>query len=684
MATESNDPQPNPLLGDGTLPKFSAIAPSHVAPALEHVLSQQRAAIEKLESAGTPDVLWLQALERVYESINRVWSPVGHLNAVLSSPELRDAYNACLPLLTEFYTDLGQNRSLYERFVALSESAAMKEPTVARIVELGLRDFKLAGVALTGEPRERFKEIMKRLASLQATFEQNVMDATDAFEYHEVDSAQLGGIPVIAMERAAAAAREKNIEGWLFRLDPPTYVAVIGHADNVQMRAKYYEAWSTRASDQGPDAGRWDNGPLIEEILALRLEAAHILGFETFSEQSLATKMADSPEHVIEFLRDLAKRSKSLAESELAELASLAGRDVAPWDVPYYSEKLKQKQLDISEEELRPYFPLDRVLSGLFGLAHRLFGIRLVPVADVDTWHDSVTYYRLENDDGSEVGGLFVDFFARPNKRGGAWMDVCVNRSRLGNESRAPVAHLVCNFSPAVGNTPSQLTHSDVVTLFHEFGHSLHHLLTEVDYPSIAGINGVAWDAVELPSQFLENYAFLPEVLRGMSSHYETGESLPDEKIFKIQKSRVFLAGIAMVRQLEFALFDFLLHSEHDPVTLVEMRALLERVRGEVAVIKPPAFNRFPNSFSHIFGGGYAAGYYSYKWAEVLAADAFAAFRERGAFDAETARRFRKCILAVGGSLDALDAFVAFRGRQPDIEPLLRQSGIIEDAASAA
>lgn len=679
--TATSDLATNPLLVDGELPRYSAILPTHIEPAVLHVLSTQREKLESLQSHETPDIAWLQDLESVYEAVNRVWSPVTHLNAVDSSPELRAAYNACIPLVTDFYTDLGQNRALYQRFLDLRERLTGEDETVRQILRVGIRDFELAGVGLEGEVRRRYKDIMQGLASLQATFEQNLMDATAAFSYTVTDASALAGIPRDVIERAQHAADEKGQNGWVFSLDPPTYQAIMGHAENSQMREAFYVAWNTRASDQGPHSGQWDNGPFIREILALRREAAKILGFESFAEQSIVTKMVQSTDEVIRFLKDLASRSKAFAERDLEKLGELAGRKLEPWDIGYYSEQLKRRDLKLSEEALRPYFSLDRVLTGLFGLVGELFDIEIRERQGPDVWHETVRFFELRRQDGTKIGGLFTDFYSRPTKRGGAWMDVCRNHSRIRGSVQLPVAHLVCNFSPPVGSTPSLLTHSDVVTLFHELGHALHHLLTEVPYPSLAGINGVAWDAVELPSQFLENYAFQPAVLDRLGYHYESDAPLPREAIATLQKSRTFLAGLAMVRQLEFALFDFKLHDRREATTLEQMRALLDEVRDEVAVITPPAYHRFANGFSHIFAGGYAAGYYSYKWAEVLAADAFAAFEEAGAFDHATAQRFRESILAVGGSRDALDAFVAFRGRAPKLEPLLQQAGIITVAA---
>jgi oligopeptidase A len=676
MTETESDLTGNPLLEEGELPDFAAILPEHVEPAVRHALAHERRALERAESVRTPTIEWLMDLEHIRDNIHRVWGPVAHLNAVLSTPTLRDAFNRCLPLITEFDTELGQNEVLYRQFRVLAESVARELSQVTQLIAQNLRDFRLAGVALERDGRRRFRELMLNLAERQARFEQNLMDATDAFTHHETDAAALAGLPEIVLTRAREAATAKGIDGWLLALDPPTYQAVITHADSQSLRAHFYRAWVTRASDLGPHPKRWDNAPLIDEILALRHEASVLLGFANYAELSLATKMARSTREVLDFLEDLAARVKGVAKRELAMLTDFAGHELNAADVAYYAEQLRQSKFAIAEEELRPYFALPRVVAGLFALAERLFGISIIEQPSGGLWHPSVCRYRIERRDGTQVGGLLTDLFARPNKRGGAWMEGCTSRARLKSRTQNPIAYLVCNFTPPVGRDPSLLTHTDVVTLFHEFGHALHHLLTEVDYPSLAGINGVAWDAVELPSQFFENYAWLPEVLTGIAVHYRTGQPLATEKIETLNGSRTFLAGLAMVRQLEFALFDFRLHSKPRAQAGAEVLATLDEVRDAVAPLKPPEYNRFPCSFSHVFGGGYAAGYYSYKWAEVLAADAFAAFSEAGTFDAATAERFRKSILAVGGSREALQAFIDFRGRPPAIEPLLRQAGL--------
>lgn len=664
---------PNPLLAEVSPPNFGAIEADHVRPAVGQVLSAERKLLARLAAAEAPDLEWLRKTEQLLERIHDVWNPVSHLNSVASNPSLREAYNECLADVTAFFSDLGQNEDLFSRFETLAQRLTT-EPE-AELIRQSLRDFRLAGVALEGDDREAYRQVSLELAARQAEFEQNLMDATDAFEHHETDAANLSGLPEQVLERAAEAAAEKGVAGWLLRLDPPTYQSVMTHGDSPALRELYYRAWVTRASDQGQ--GDWDNGPLIEEILRLRQRAAELLGFPNYAALSLARKMAESETSVLEFLEDLATRSRAFAEQELSSLEAFAGRKLEAFDVTYYSEKLKQATLNIGDEELRAYFPLPRVLDGLFELTEKLFGIRISENPDLGLWHETARAFDIENIDGAHVGMLITDFYARPNKRGGAWMDICANRSRLGTLERDPIAHLICNFAPPSGSAPSFITHNDVVTLFHEFGHSLHHLLTEIDYPSIAGINGVAWDAVELPSQFFENYAWRPEVLRSISSHRETGQPLAEDKIETLIASRTFLAGLAMLRQIEFALFDFRLHARSEPASRDEVQSLLDEVRRSVSIISTPDYNRFQCSFAHIFAGGYAAGYYSYKWAEVLAADAFAAFDETGAFDADTAENFRRSILAVGGSRDAMESFIAFRGRPPQLDALLKQAGII-------
>jgi oligopeptidase A len=668
----------NPLLTDALLPAFGAIEASHVEPAIRQLLDANRREIASLLESGADHWETLVVpIERMHHRLARAWSPVGHLNGVMNSDELRAAYNACLPLLTAYHTELGQNAGLcaaYQR-VADREGPALSAEQ-RKLVENALRDFRLAGVSLPADRKQRFGEVMERLATAQSKFDENVLDATNAWSRHVVDERELAGLPANAVHRARAAAEAAGSAGWLFSLDAPTYQAVLTHAVDEKLRRDFYEAWVTRASDRGPHAGQWDNGPLMAEILALRHEAANLVGFANFAEYSLATKMARDPAEVVDFLRRLARVSRPAAEREFAELERFAGRSLQAWDVALYSEKLKNERLQVSEEALRPYFPLPRVLAGLFTVVTRLYGVRIVANPTVEVYHPDVRFFDVLERDGTPRGGFFLDLYARPKKRGGAWMDECVGRIRTADASALPVAYLVCNFSPAAGEQPSLLTHHEVLTLFHEFGHGLHHMLTRVDYPSVAGINGVPWDAVELPSQFMENFAWRDEVLPLISAHVDTGEALPHEMLARLQASRTFQAGMQTVRQLEFALFDFRLHAEYAPDQPPRIAGILAEVRAEVAVVRPPEFNRFPYSFQHVFSGGYAAGYYSYKWAEVLSADAFGAFEEHGVFDAATARRFLRSILERGGSRDAMEAFIEFRGRKPEIEPLLRQMGL--------
>jgi len=667
----------NPLLYSLGLPDFEAIAPEHVEPALREALTTQRHRLKTIERLEDPTFDWALELERIQDAVRRVWGPVIHLNSVRSTPELRDAYNRCLPMITDFWIEFGQNEHLYTGYEKLKARNDANEHIRAQLIEHALRDFRLTGVALPHDERKRYSDCSQKLAAAQASFEQNLMDATDAFRYHETDERELAGLPTVFLDRARKNAQAHDLGGWLLMLDPPTYSAVLAQAESEALRERYYAAWSTRASDQGPQAGRWDNTPLLEQILALRHESARLLGYDNYAALSLATKMAATPDEVIAFLRDLAQKSRPVARREFEELETYAGRPLNAWDVSFYAERLKRERFQISAEELRPYFPLPRVLKGLFRVVKTLFAVGLSRADAPKVWHPDVGYFQIRSTTGEVIGSILTDLYARPNKRGGAWMDEAQTRARLPGLEQMPIAYLVCNFNPPSEGQPSLLTHDEVVTLFHEFGHALHHLLTEIDYPSIAGIHGVPWDAVELPSQFFENYAWLPETLPWISAHYETDEPLPVEKLATLKSSRGFHAGLSMVRQLEFALFDFRIHAEYDPANGARVARTIAEVRDEVAVVPVPAYNRFANTFSHVFGGGYAAGYYSYKWAEVLAADAFSAFEERGVFSHEPAQRFRECILASGGSRDALEAFTEFRGRKPMLEPLLRQSGIL-------
>jgi oligopeptidase A len=668
----------NPLLADTPLPQFSKIEPSHAEPAIRELLDANRATLAQLLEAGAEGWEGLVApIERMHHRLARTWSPVGHLNGVMNGDELRSAYNACLPLLTAYHTELAQNERLcaaYQR--VMDREGAGLDAVQRKLLENALRDFRLAGVSLAPERKQRFREVMERLATTQAKFDENVLDATNAWSRHVTIESEMAGLPATTVQRARQAAEADGQPGWRLALDAPNYQAVMTHGEHEPLRREFYEAWVTRASDRGPHAGRWDNTPLMAGILALRHEAAELAGYANFAEYSLATKMAHETAEVLGFLRELARVSRPAAEREFAELESFAGRSLRAWDVAFYSERLKRVRLDVSEEALRPYFPLPRVLAGLFAVVARLYGVRIVARTGVEVYHPDVRYFDILERDGTPRGGFFLDLYARPKKRGGAWMDECVGRIRIGDLSALPIAYVVCNFTPPVGGRPSLLAHHDVLTLFHEFGHGLHHMLTRVDYPSVAGINGVPWDAVELPSQFMENFAWRDEVLPLVSAHVDDGEPLPAGMLAKLQASRSFQAGMQTVRQLEFALFDFRLHAEYDPSAPPRIAETLAEVRKEVAVVQPPEFNRFPHSFQHVFSGGYAAGYYSYKWAEVLSADAFGAFEETGVFDPATAHRFLAAILERGGGRDAMEAFIEFRGRRPEIEPLLRQMGL--------
>jgi oligopeptidase A len=674
----------NPLLARHRLPPFAAIQPEHVLPAVQTLTQSNLAALDaQLQQLREPS--WeslVSPLEEREDDLNQAWSPISHLNGVANNPSLREAYNSSIALLTDYNTRIGQNRLLFNAYERLAAGEAYQQLSTAQqtAIQNALRDFRLAGVSLPEAAQKRYGEIQTRLSELSNRFSNNVLDATQGWFKHITDAAELAGLPESALAGAARAAQNRELEGWVLTLDGPVYLTVMTQADNRELRREIYTAYMTRASDQGPTAGQWDNTALIEEILQLRQELAQLLGFANYAELSIAPKMAQSTAQVLEFLVELAQKSRAQAERELAELHewALSEHGVASlevWDVPYYSEKLKEARYEISQEVLRPYFTLAKVLDGLFALNKKLFGIDIKPQDGVETWHPEVQFYRVERN-GEPVAYFYLDLFAREGKRGGAWMAECRVRRRTAEGLQLPVAYLVCNFNAPVGDTPSLLTHNEVTTLFHEFGHGLHHMLTQVDVAAVSGINGVAWDAVELPSQFMENWCWEPSVLKSLSGHYKTGESLPEDLISKMLAAKSFQAAMMILRQIEFALFDFRLHMEYGKGDFPGVQALLDEVRRGVAVLVPPAFNRFQNGFTHIFAGGYAAGYYSYKWAEVLSADAFAAFEENGLFDAETGERFRREILEKGGSEDAMVLFRRFRGREPDISALLRHAGI--------
>ncbi len=668
----------NPLLDLDSLPAFGRIEAQHARPALERVLDDNRSRLAELTAQAAPTFASLVVpVEELSYRLSRVWSPIGHLNAVANSAQMREAYNECLPLLTAYSSELGQNAALHAGYehVLRHEGAAL-DPAQRRVVENALRDFRLAGVHLPAEQQIRYREVAQRLAQLGTKFSENVLDAARAYTRSVTDAAELAGLPANAVERAAADAREAGQPGWLFKLDQPTYMTVMTSAESSALRRDIYEAWVTRGSELGPSAGRFDNNPVIAEILPLRHELARLVGFDNFADYALATRMAKSSAQVLGFLDDLAQRCMPAARREFADLEEFAGRRLDAWDVAFYGERLQESRFQVSQEALRPYFPLPKVLDGLFALIERLYGVSVQERPGVGVWHPSVRYYDLRDTERRVVAGFYLDPYSRTEKRSGAWMDECVIAKNLPSGSALPVAQLVCNFTAPVGDGPALLTHDEVTTLFHEFGHGLHHMLTRVAYPSIAGINGVAWDAVELPSQFMENFVWRPEVLPLISAHVDGGKPLPVEMLQRLLGTRTFNAALDTLRQIELAGFDFELHANFDPAAGAMVQQTLDGIRRRVAVVPAAPFNRMAASFAHIFAGGYAAGYYSYKWAEVLAADAFEAFAEAGIFDHVTAMRFRDSILARGGSLDAMDAFVRFRGREPDVRPLLRQTGI--------
>jgi oligopeptidase A len=642
------------------------------------ILAENRNRLAELTAQASPTFASLVVpVEELSYRLSRVFSPISHLNAVANSPQMREAYNECVPLLTEYSSELGQNGALQAGYAyVLKHEGAALDPAQRKLLENALRDFRLAGVDLQPDEKVRYRELAQRLAHLATKFSEHVLDAGRAFTRSVTNSAELAGLPGNAIDRAAADAREADQAGWLFRLDQPTYMTIMASAESEQLRRDFYEAWITRASELGPSAGRFDNYGIIAEILPLRDELAKLLGFANFADYALATRMAKSGKQVLSFLEDLARRCRPSAREEFSGLEEFAGRKLNAWDLAFYGERLQECRFKVSQEALRPYFPLPKVLNGLFGLTQRLYGVSVKERSDVSVWHPSVRFYDLLDKDGRLVAGFFLDPYSRPEKRNGAWMDECVIAKALPSGTALPVAQLVCNFTAPVGTQLSQLTHNEVITLFHEFGHGLHHMLTHVAYPSIAGINGVAWDAVELPSQFMENFVWRAEVLPLISAHIDNGEPLPVDMLQRLLGTRTFNAALDTLRQIELAMFDFELHANFDAKLGANVDETLAAVRRRVAVVPAAPFNRMPASFAHIFAGGYAAGYYSYKWAEVLAADAFEAFEEAGVFDAKTAARFRESILSRGGSVDAMDAFVRFRGRQPDVRPLLKQTGI--------
>ncbi|TDM52677.1 oligopeptidase A [Aliivibrio fischeri] len=676
----------NPLLTFTDLPPFSQIKPEHIQPAVEQAIADCRAKIEEvLASDVTPS--WesiIVPLAETDDRLSRIWSPVSHLNSVKNSEAWREAYEACLPELSEYGTWVGQHKGLYEAYKSIKESEAFTSLSQAQqktIID-ELRDFDLSGIGLPADQQKRYGEISKRSSELSSNFSNNVLDATMGWSKHITDEKELSGLPESAMAAAKAAAEAKELDGWLLTLEMPSYLPVMTYCDNKLLRKEIYEAFVTRASDRGPNAGKWDNSAIMEEELQLRHEIARLLGFGSYSDKSLATKMAESPTQVLGFLNDLATKAKPQGEREVEELKAFVKEEFGIdeldlWDITYYSEKLKQKLYQISDEELRPYFPESKAVSGLFEVLNRLFGMTVVEREGVDVWHESVRFFDIFDSTNTLRGSFYLDLYAREHKRGGAWMDECrVRRLTQEGELQTPVAYLTCNFNKPVGGKPALFTHDEVVTLFHEFGHGIHHMLTQIDVASVSGINGVPWDAVELPSQFLENWCYEEEALAFISGHYETGEPLPKEMLDKMLAAKNFQSAMFILRQLEFGLFDFTLHTNFDPELGGRVLETLAEVKAKVAVLPSVEWNRFSHSFGHIFAGGYSAGYYSYLWAEVLSADAFSRFEEEGIFNTETGQSFLNNILEMGGSEEPMELFKRFRGREPQVDAMLRHAGI--------
>jgi len=681
----------NPLLDFSGLPRFAEFKPEHVAPAVDRLLAEARAAMNQAAAAETP-VRWdafVAPLEDANERLSRAWGQVAHLHAVMDSPPLREAYNANLPKITQYYTELGQNEALFAKYRALRAAAEFGALSVSRraIVEHALRDFRLGGAELPPEKKARFADIQDEAARCAAKFSQNLLDATNAYSIVIEDETRVAGIPGDVLVAAREVAEKDGKAGWKFTLHMPSYLPVMQYANDRALREAMYRENATRAAEFGkPD---WDNTPLIRSLLRLRREEAQLLGYANFAEVSLIPKMASSPAEVIAFLEDLARRARPQAERDAAELRAFArdklGIDrLEAWDLAYAAEKLRLERYAFSDQEVKQYFPEDAVLAGLFRVVETLYGVS-IRSAQAPVWHADVRFFEIWDPQGERVGQFYLDLYARESKQGGAWMADAVTRRRRESRIQTPVAYLNCNFSRPSGGKPALFTHDEVITLFHEFGHCLHHLLTRVEDLGVSGINGVEWDAVELPSQFMENFCWEWEVLAGMTRHVDSGEALPRPLFERMLAAKNFHSALAMLRQIEFATFDMRLHAEFVPTSDATVLSLLNDVRAKVAVFLPPAFNRFPNSFSHIFGGGYAAGYYSYKWAEVLSADAYSAFEETrdaqhaavGVLDPETGARFRDEILAVGGSRPAAESFQAFRGRPPRVDALLKHNGMI-------
>jgi len=671
----------NPVLYRESLPLFDRIKPDHVSPAIESVLNEANTLIHSLKEMNAP-TSWnnfVEPIEIISEKISRAWGQIEHLNAVVNSDSLRKAYNDNLIKLTEFYTNLSQDESLYKKYQSLKDSEVFKSltPSQKRIIDNVLREFKLGGAELNETDKKRFKVIQEKLAKLSTQFEENILDATNEFSIFVDHLDELIGIPEENIKKAHAEAKEDKKEGYKFTLHFPSYLPVMQYADNRTLREKLYHAYATRASELA--SPKFDNTNLIEEILSLRYESSQLLGFKHFTEMSLVTKMAKSSEEVITFLMDLANKAKPFALKDMDELKSFAKtlkiEKLEAWDIAYVSEKLRQAKYSFSENEVKQYFPEHRVLKGLFKVVETIFKLKIIK-SDAPTWHKDVSFYSIKNENDELIGQFYFDLYARNHKRGGAWMDEAISRYKNSLGSSHPVAFLTCNFSSPSENKPALFSHDDVITLFHEFGHGLHHMLTKVDDYSISGIKGVEWDAVELPSQFMENFCWEWDVVKHMTEHVDNKNTLPKSLFDKMIEAKNFQSGMQTLRQIEFSLFDIRLHTEYSDQNKINPLKLLETIRDEIAVVRPPSWNRFPNSFSHIFAGGYAAGYYSYKWAEVLASDAFSLFEEEGILSSHAGQKFQNEVLSQGGSRPAMESFIAFRGREPTVDALLRHSGM--------
>ncbi len=698
----------NPLLDFSALPRFPEIQPEHVSPAVDELLQHNREVVEHL-LADTFAPTWenfVHPLDDANEKMSRAWGQVSHLNAVMNSTELRDVYNENLPKITAYYAELGQNLALFAKYKAIYSSKEYEglSPARKKILEHALRDFRLSGAELPEDKKARFLKIQEEMSALCSRFSDNLLDAVNDYHLLITDKTELIGIPEDDLQAAAETAdkminelddrpqTEREVadaaakNGWMFTLKAPSYMPVLQYAENRELREILYVAYSQRASEFGK--AEFDNTPLITQILKLRTEEAMLLGYQNYAELSLTSKMANTADQILKFLRELAQHARPLAEKDLAELRTFAQAELEmdnlqSWDISYVSEKLRQQRYAFSEQDVKQYFPEDAVIAGMFNVVQKIYGLS-VRASHAPVWHEAVRFFDVVDADEKLIGQFYMDLYARNSKRGGAWMDDAITRRRITPSMhvtaaiQTPVAYLNCNFAPPVAGKPALFTHDDVITLFHEFGHGLHHLLTEVEDMGVSGISGVEWDAVELPSQFMENFCWEWEVLSNMTRHVDSGEKLPRELFDKMLAAKNFQIGMQTLRQIEFSIFDMRLHSDFDAYGNNSVLSLIAEVRKEVAVLIPPAYNRFANSFSHIFDGGYAAGYYSYKWAEVLSADAYSLFEEHGVLNAEIGARFRKEVLAVGGSRDAMKSFIAFRGREPSIDALLRHNGLVQ------